>query len=629
MTPHDILRKYWGYPGFRPFQEEIIRNIAEGRDTLAILPTGGGKSICFQVPALMKEGLCLVISPLIALMKDQVENLASKGIPALTIYAGMNYYESKDILRKAAFGDYKFLYVSPERLQSKLFAEYLPALKPSLIAVDEAHCISQWGYDFRPSYLQIAEIRKEIPDTPVIALTASATEKVEADICEKLLFREPRHVFRGTFSRPNLAYHVSDPSAKQAALVDLLKGSEGTAIVYCRTRKQTKDTSEILHLHGISCDHYHAGLPQEERSRKQGEWLKGSTRVMVCTNAFGMGIDKPDVRMVVHMGMPDSPENYYQEAGRAGRDGKRSDAVLLCSREETRWHYESIDARFPPPERLKELYMALMNHLQVAAGAGEELSFDFDISAFCHAFNIGMNEASYAIQAFAKEGILSFSEGIFRQSSVIFQVTKDYLNEYLAHHPEMEAITLALLRSYEGIFNHPAFINEKRLASFSGLLPEEVTRLLDILHREGVISYEKKNDRPRIHLLKNRMYSDDFAFDYKGFAERKNAWLERLKAMEEYVHTMKCRSVYLGNYFGDHSISACGICDNCISAYKPREIRPMILSMIAERELTIPELRKSLPAMAEKEFWKHYNFLESEGYVKVDKLGILRRVGKG
>lgn len=369
---HGILKEYWGFNTFRPLQQEIIESVLAKKDVLALLPTGGGKSLCFQVPAMAQEGICIVISPLIALMKDQVQALNAKGIPALAVYSGMHFLEVKKTLQNAAFGNYKFLYLSPERLETSLFKEFLPAIKPTLIAVDEAHCISQWGYDFRPPYLRIADLRKELPGVPVIALTASATSKVQEDISQKLAFDKSAQKFKQSFERPNLSYSLFSPESKETKLKEVIEAVGGSAIVYCRSRKQTQQIAGLLSLHGISAQYYHAGLAAKERSEKQESWIKNETRVMVCTNAFGMGIDKPDVRVVVHYHVPDCLENYYQEAGRAGRDGKRSYAVLLYQPNEMDSLKAQTTVRYPDAIEIKKIYTALMNHLQVAAG-GEKV----------------------------------------------------------------------------------------------------------------------------------------------------------------------------------------------------------------------------------------------------------------
>ncbi|RYZ49247.1 MAG: ATP-dependent DNA helicase RecQ, partial [Chitinophagaceae bacterium] len=400
---HSILQQYWGYEAFRSQQEEIIQSVLQGKDTLALLPTGGGKSICYQVPALAQDGICLVVSPLIALMKDQVENLKKRGIGALVIYSGM---QRKDIIRtlENARQDYfKFLYVSPERLETSLFKEYLPALNINLIAVDEAHCISQWGYDFRPSYLKIASLREEIPDVPVLAVTASATEAVQKDICEKLHFRKP-NIFRQSFERKNLSYSVFQVEAKATKLVDILKKVQGSAIVYCKSRKKTSEVAALLQMHGLPANFYHAGLAQEERSKRQQEWIDNKTRIIVCTNAFGMGIDKPDVRVVVHMDAPDCLENYYQEAGRCGRDGKKAYAVLLYEGRDIE-ELETLHVnRYPGFDTIRQVHDALVNFLQIPVNDGQDRSYAFRFDEFVRNFKLNVHQALYSLQALESDG---------------------------------------------------------------------------------------------------------------------------------------------------------------------------------------------------------------------------------
>jgi ATP-dependent DNA helicase RecQ len=383
---HSILKEYWGYSAFRPLQEDIINTVLNGNDCLALLPTGGGKSICFQVPAMALNGLCLVITPLIALMKDQVENLRKKGITSFAIHSGMTRNEVLTTMETAGNSNCKFLYVSPERLETRIFKEYLPSLGVKLIAVDEAHCISQWGYDFRPSYLRIASLREELPGIPVLALTASATVEVQNDICDKLLFQK-KIVFRQSFARPNLSYSVFSVAAKINKIEEVLSKVPGTGIVYCRSRRKTKEISDLLNMKGISADYYHAGLPQEERNEKQEAWLKDRTRIIVCTNAFGMGIDKPGVRTVIHVDVPDCLENYYQEAGRAGRDGKKSYAVLLINHSEVAALNDEVATKFPAEEEIRSSYRGLMNHLQIPAGTGEGNYYELDIQKFVNLFS--------------------------------------------------------------------------------------------------------------------------------------------------------------------------------------------------------------------------------------------------
>jgi len=419
----DILKRYWGYGTFRPLQKEIITSVLAGNDTLALLPTGGGKSICFQVPALAKEGLCIVISPLIALMKDQVENLKKRDIPAMAIYSGMSKADVIRTLKNATSDYHKFLYVSPERLETSLFNEYLPAMNVSLIAVDESHCISQWGYDFRPSYLRIAELRKELPNVPVIALTASATEEVQQDICTRLEFHSSK-IFKQSFERPNLSYSVFKVDSKLNKLVDIVKKVPGTSIVYCKSRKRTTEIMQLLKMHGISTENYHAGLTAEERNKRQKDWIDNKVRSIVCTNAFGMGIDKPDVRLVVHVDPPDCLENYYQEAGRAGRDGKKAYAVLLYDERDIEELLEQHSIRYPSFEQIKNVYNALANYLQAPIHSGEGQSFPFKFEDFVRNFKLNTSEALYSLKALESDGWIDFNERNFTPSSLVFTTSR-------------------------------------------------------------------------------------------------------------------------------------------------------------------------------------------------------------
>jgi ATP-dependent DNA helicase RecQ len=564
MTPKDVLLAYWGHTAFRTSQEEIINSLLEGKDTLAILPTGGGKSVCFQVPAMMLEGCCLVISPLIALMEDQVQRLQEMDIPAMAIMSGMSYQDTENALDACMNDALKFLYVSPERLETRAFRERLRSLPIALIAVDEAHCISQWGYDFRPSYLHIARIREYLPRIPVIALTASATEKVKEDIAAKLIMKNPK-VFMTSFARKNLSYSAEKCDDKINRILQLLKSIEGTGIIYCRTRRRTKEISDLLQQHGISCDFYHAGLNQENRKEKQEKWIKGHTRIIACTNAFGMGIDKPDVRLVIHADMTDCLENYYQEAGRAGRDGKTAHAFLLYRETELQDMLLLPSTRFPDLKTIRKVYHSLANYHQVPTGMGQGKYFDFEMEDFMEKFKLNMNEVVYSLQALKQEHIISYLERVYMPSTVQFISDKASIQDFENGYPAYEPMIKALLRNYAGVFDIAVKISEMKL---SWILKRDLITIheqLALLHRAGIIAYNPKKETPQICYLQDRIKADELNIDHESYFKRKKEFTQRIENMIEYAKSETCRSAFIGRYFGDLEITACGNCDACIN----------------------------------------------------------------
>ena len=631
-TIDDILKRYWGYDAFRPLQQDIISSVLEGKDTLALLPTGGGKSICFQVPALAKEGLCLVISPLIALMKDQVESLKKRNIPALSIYSGMSFFEVKRTLENAAHGNFKFLYVSPERLETDLFLEYLPGMHINLIAVDEAHCVSQWGYDFRPPYLRIATIREHLPGTPILALTASATKEVQDDICDKLDFKSDHKRFQKSFERPNLSYSVFNPSSKQNKLIEILKNVQGSGIVYCKSRKRTKEIADLLKMNNINSDFYHAGLSNNERTTKQESWIKNETRIIACTNAFGMGIDKSNVRTVVHYDVPDALESYYQEAGRAGRDEKKAYAVLLFHENELDDLQKQSGIRYPPFEEVKNVYKALVNYLQLPSGSGEGVYFDFDMSDFVKKFKLNVYTVNYSLKVLEQEEFISYNEQIFLPSTVVFTVSKDELNEFEKAYPDMEPLVKGLLRSYEGIFDYPSPVYENQLAGF---IKKDVTLLrsdLNKLEQFGIIEYHPQKDKPQIRFLRNRINTEDFVIDQNNLSRRKTAFEKRVKAMLDYVKTRSCRSKMIGNYFNDLAIKPCGICDNCIhekgivvTKTEFENITMAIERLTDKSPVHSNLLLKSLNTFKKEKVWKVLNYLQAENKISITGEGLVTK----
>jgi ATP-dependent DNA helicase RecQ len=562
--PH-ILKQYWGYDSFRPLQHDIITSVLSGNDTLALLPTGGGKSICFQVPAMAKDGLCVVVSPLIALMKDQVENLQKRGIKAVAVYSGMTYREIDRVLDNCVYGDVKFLYVSPERMVTDVFRERLKRMKVNLLAVDEAHCISQWGYDFRPEYLKIAELRPWLPGVPVLALTASATQEVVEDIQDKLAFKT-KHVFRKSFERTNLLYHVRNVEDKDRKLVDICRKIKGTGLVYVRNRRSTKALAQLLQRHEVSADFYHAGLSHNERELKQYNWKNNVTRVMVCTNAFGMGIDKPDVRFVVHYEAPDAPEAYYQEAGRAGRDEKKAYAVLLYNDADRTAALHKLSLSLPDEATVKRVYQLLGSYLNVAVGASQFHSYPFDIARFSTMFKLPPATVYHSLKVLEQDGYLQLSEAIHQPSRVHFRMNNMDLYRFQVANARYDGFIKMLLRLYGGMFDEYVQIHEQDLAVKTKLTVQQVTDLLRQLHRLHVLDYAESTDTPSLTYLTERLDTSNLSINRKLMQFRHRVATEKLHAMLEYAAQYRnCRSRFLLNYFNEEQLNWCKQCDVCIS----------------------------------------------------------------
>ena len=562
MEPLDILSKYWGYSSFRPMQEEIVKTALDGKDVLAILPTGGGKSVCFQVPALMSEGTALVITPLIALMKDQVQNLNARGIKALAIYTGMSAREVDTALNNAAYGDVKFLYISPERLGTKLFQSYFPEMDVSFIVVDEAHCISQWGYDFRPDYLNIGRIRESI-GAPVIALTATATPEVAEDIMERLGFRE-KTLIKSGFERPNLSYIVRKCENKLGQMLNICRGVAGTGIVYVRSRKKTEELAAALTSEGISSSFYHAGLGHELRMARQEDWKSGKTRVMVCTNAFGMGIDKPDVRFVIQADMPDAPEAYFQEAGRAGRDGKESYAVLLWNSTDVRRLHQLETISFPPLEYIEDIYHKVHAYFNIAYGQGLGRQVKFDIMDFCRRFSLNRSAAYYAMRYLEREGHWTYTEDIETPTRVKIIVNRDDLYDVEFSDRKMLDIMEILMRRYTGIFSFPVPIEEDITAQRCGMTVPQLRQELYNLSLEHVIAYIPGSRADVLTLHSEHLAKGNVKLSPKRYEMLKRTWHKRMETMTDYVaEDGTCRSRFLLAYFGQAESVDCGKCDVC------------------------------------------------------------------
>ncbi|MCO7157689.1 RecQ family ATP-dependent DNA helicase [Bacteroides eggerthii] len=563
-----LLKQYWGYDSFRGIQEEIINSISENKDTLGLMPTGGGKSITFQVPALAKDGLCLVITPLIALMKDQVQNLRKRGIKALSIYSGMSRQDIITTLENCIFGNYKFLYISPERLDTEIFRTKLRKMKVSMITVDESHCISQWGYDFRPAYLKIAEIRELLPDVPVLALTATATPEVVKDIQARLHFRR-ENVFRMSFERSNLAYIVRKTDNKTGELLHILRSMPGSAIVYVRNRRRTKEITELLNNEDITADFYHAGLDDATKDIRQHRWQSGGSRVMVATNAFGMGIDKPDVRIVIHMDLPDSIEAYFQEAGRAGRDGQKAYAVILYAKADKTTLHKRIPDTFPEKEYIKDVYEHLQYYYQMAMGDGLDCVREFNIEDFCRKFKYFPVPVDSALKILTQAGYLEYTGEQDNTSRLLFTIRRDELYRLREMGDDMDKLIQTVLRSYTGVFTDYTYINEDSLAIRTGLTRRQIYEQLVHLAKLRIVSYIPRKKTPYIIYTRERIEAQLIHISPEIYEERKARYETRINAMLEYVtNDTLCRSRMLLDYFGEKNEHNCGQCDTCIGLRK-------------------------------------------------------------
>lgn len=627
QTPEAVLKQWWGYDEFRPKQREIIEAVLAGRDTLALMPTGGGKSLTYQIPALMSEGLTIVVTPLIALMKDQVDQLTRRGISAVAVHSGMDSRRVEIALDNCTYGDIKLLYIAPERLATDAFRVRLRRMRISIIAVDEAHCISQWGYDFRPSYLRIAELREYAPDATVLALTASATERVAGDIMFHLGFRG-EHVIRTSFARPNLSYVVREVEDKYEHILRILRNVEGSGIVYMRTREACEQLAEKLKSDGISVQYYHAGLPTMERSMRQDEWLAGAVRVMVATNAFGMGIDKADVRFVIHYAPCDSLEAYYQEAGRAGRDGRRSYAVMLYTRDDLEKLTFFFKAEFPPIEDVKRIYELVCSYLQVAIGDGEGASFLFNIFDFCHVMHLSYGRVTSALKILELNGLVTLLDEQDNPARLMFMCSRDSLYKLNAGGNDMDALLRAILRTYNGVFTNFRYIDELLLASVAHLTPERVHELLGMLWRMRVIRYIPASRSPMLFFDSERLPTADVYISPDSYSRRYDIALERTKSMLQYAQNVdECRSSIIERYFGDAESQPCGVCDVCLARRTRKDVTATIdeaiVNALEDRALGIKELVAKVGGK-DSSVVERVDKMVAEGKISLDLSGKLK-----
>jgi len=624
MTIQQILKQYWNHDAFRPLQEEIIQSVLLGRDTLALLPTGGGKSVCFQVPALAKEGICIVVSPLIALMKDQVETLKAKGIEAVSIVSGMSKREVDIALDNCIYGPVKFLYLSPERLLSELVRERIKYMNVNLIAVDEAHCISQWGYDFRPPYLHIADLRELHPNVPVLALTATATAEVRDDIQQKLLFKQ-FNVFQQSFERKNISYVVQNDENKLKKLLDIPKGVKGSGIVYVRSRKETAEIAKFYTENGFKADFYHAGLTMEQRSAKQEDWKNNRTRIIVATNAFGMGIDKPNVRFVIHKDMPESLEAYYQEAGRGGRDEHKAYAVLLYTYADRIKNEKKLLTNFPSVDEIKLVYHNLGNYFQLAYGTGEGVSFDLDLGEFCTRFKLDPAKTLNALKFLEQDEYLSFNESVFLSSRFRFEILNEELYNFQIQNSSWDPFIKTLLRSYGGSFENYVRLREHDLARRSNLSVQQVMEGLKQLQEMGILNYLQQTDMPQVTYTRPRQDNKNLIINKRYIEERKATYRKKMEAVFAYAEHKKCRSQMLLAYFDETNVDKCGVCDVCLEEKRQRNlsetadnITDEIVQLLSIDNLTIGTLITTIKSGTEKDRIETLRLLLDAGKIKTD-----------
>jgi ATP-dependent DNA helicase RecQ len=627
-NPREILKKHWGYDAFRPLQEEIVTSVLNGNDTLALLPTGGGKSICFQVPAMCLEGLCIVVTPLVALMIDQVEHLIARKIPSLAIHSGMSRHEIDIAFDQCVTGNVKFLYVSPERLTTRKFSEIARFLKVNIIAVDEAHCISQWGYDFRPPYLKIADVRPYFPEVPVLALTATAVPLVVKDIQQKLHFKKP-NVLQKSFSRPNLAYVVAFQEDKFWKLLKVCNSVSGPGIVYVRNRRLTKEIAEYLQSNNISASYYHAGLDTITRNRRQHAWMKEEQRVIVATNAFGMGIDKPNVRFVVHFDLPDTIEAYFQEAGRAGRDGKKSYAVLIHNEADILDARHMFEMSWPEPELIRRIYQSIGNYFQVAVGSGRDMVFDFDLNDFCNIYKFKPLVVYSALKILEREGLITVDDAFENASKVLFLIGKDDLYRFQVEHAEFDKVIKVIMRTFSGVFSNFVPVSEPDIARKLNLQTHEVSQLLTRMHQMRVVEYIPQRKGTQLAFTCERMASDDIGFTNEIYYTRKKEAKRRLEEIIKFVTSpVACRSQALLGYFGEKNSPRCGLCDTCLERAKsdltPAEytkIETAITAMLSTGSLGLKPLCDSMKGVKEDKLLKVLRLMVDNQIISADEFG--------